>query len=140
MADRASIMAAAPAAPDVRARAGRERRRAALQRGAAAERMARMHLQQAGLHFLAANLRYRVGEIDLLMRDGPVLVFVEVRSRRSSAYGGAAASVDARKQLRLRRAAQCLLRERFGHADWPACRFDVVAIEAGRLAWIRDAF
>lgn len=110
------------------------------QRGAVAEHRALDHLQQAGLRLVAANVAYKVGEIDLVMRDGGTWVFVEVRSRRSSLFGGAAASVDTRKQLRIRRAAQCLLLERFGKQPWPACRFDVVAIENGRLEWIKDAF
>ncbi|MDO5103612.1 MAG: YraN family protein [Lautropia sp.] len=110
------------------------------QRGAAAEHRALDHLQQAGLRLVAANVAYKVGEIDLVMRDGGTWVFVEVRSRRSAMFGGAAASVDARKQLRIRRAAQCMLVERFGQQAWPACRFDVVAIENGCLEWIKNAF
>lgn len=108
--------------------------------GARAEQRARAHLEAAGLRFVAANVRYRLGEVDLVMADGPVAVFVEVRSRRSSAFGGAAASVDGRKQLRVRRAAQCWLQARLGERPWPPCRFDVVAIEAGRLHWLKNAF
>jgi putative endonuclease len=89
---------------------------------------------------VAGNVRYKVGELDLVMRDGATLVFVEVRSRSSSGFGGAAGSIDLRKQLRLRRAANLFLLERFGQRRWPACRFDVVAIEAGRPDWIRAAF
>ena len=108
--------------------------------GNEAEQQAREHLQQAGLRLVAANVRYKVGEIDLIMRDGQTVVFVEVRSRRSMAWGGAAASVDFRKQQRIQRAAQCWLQSRFAGRGWPECRFDVVAIEAGRLTWIRQAF
>lgn len=111
-----------------------------LREGAEAERRARRHLEAAGLRFVAANVRYRLGEIDLIMADGRVAVFVEVRSRGSRAYGGAAASIDGRKQLRIRRAAQCWLQQRMGQRPWPACRFDVVAIDGGRLEWLRDAF
>jgi putative endonuclease len=89
---------------------------------------------------VAANVRYKVGELDLVMRDGATLVFVEVRSRRSAGFGGAAGSIDRRKQLRLRRAANLFLLQRFGQRRWPACRFDVVAYEAGRPNWIRAAF
>lgn len=85
-------------------------------------------------------MRYKVGEIDLVMRDADTLVFVEVRSRGSGGFGGAAASIDHRKQLRLSRAANRYLLERFGQQRWPACRFDVVAYEAGRANWIRGAF
>jgi putative endonuclease len=108
--------------------------------GDAAERTARAMLERAGLVWLASNVRCKVGEIDLVMRDRDALVFVEVRRRRSSRFGGAAASVDARKQLRLQRAAQFFLQRRYGARDWPACRFDVVAIEGERSEWIRSAF
>ncbi|HTA65435.1 MAG TPA: YraN family protein, partial [Xanthomonadaceae bacterium] len=101
------------------------------------------HLEAAGLRLIAANQRYRVGEIDLVMRDGEVVVFVEVRYRRSAGFGGSALSVDAHKQRKLVLAAQCFLAE---HADLArrACRFDVVAVEglanAPRVDWIRNAF
>ena len=85
-------------------------------------------------------MRYKVGELDLVMRDGATLVIVEVRSRSSAGFGGAAGSIDHRKQRRLHRAANLFLLERFGQHRWPACRFDVVAFEAGRPNWIRAAF
>ena len=69
-------------------------------------------------------------------RDG-TLVFVEVRSRRGSGHGGAAASVGPQKRRRLIYAAQHYLM-RF--ATPPPCRFDVVAIEGERLQWLRAAF
>lgn len=80
----------------------------------------------------------RGGEIDLVMRepDG-TLVFVEVRARRSAEFGGAAASIGALKQQRLLFAARHYL-ARLPSA--PPCRFDVVALDAGRLEWLRGAF
>lgn len=108
--------------------------------GQQAEARARAHLEAAGLAFIAANVRYRVGELDLIMRDGQTVVFVEVRARASAAWGGAAASVDGRKQQRIMHAAQLWLQAHCGRYGLPACRFDVVAIEAGRLNWIRQAF
>ena len=80
----------------------------------------------------------RGGEIDLVMRapDG-TLVFVEVRSRASARFGGAAASVGAGKRQRLVYAAgHYLLR----FASPPPCRFDVVALDGDRLEWHRGAF
>lgn len=97
------------------------------------------HLRAQGLVPVTRNFRCKAGEIDLVMRDGPTLVFVEVRRRASSAYGGAAASVTAAKQAKLLRAARLYLMLRHGAAP-PPCRFDVVAIEGERLEWIRDAF
>lgn len=106
--------------------------------GAAFEQRARQFLERRGLVFVAANVTMRGGELDLVMRepDG-MLVFVEVRARRSTRHGGAAASVDWRKRRRLVAAA---LQFWARHGAGAACRFDVVAFEAGRLAWLRDAF
>ena len=84
------------------------------------------------------NYRVRGGEIDIIARDPrDVLVFVEVRARASTAFGGAAASVDARKRARILLAARHYLMRLPAEV---ACRFDVVAIDGGQLHWIRDAF
>ena len=107
------------------------------------ELAARRHLEAAGLRLLAANQHYRIGEIDLVMRDGDVVVFVEVRYRRSAGFGGSAPSVDSVKQRKLVLAAQCFLAEHTDLAHAP-CRFDVVAVDgssdAPRVDWIRNAF
>jgi putative endonuclease len=107
-------------------------------RGRAAEEQAAAFLAAQGLQELQRNYRVRGGEIDLIMRDGEHLVFVEVRYRTRADFGGAAASVTATKQARLALAAQhYLLVQR---TDAP-CRFDVVALQAGQPPqWIRDAF
>ena len=112
-------------------------------RGDAVETAALGFLQQHGLHLLARNAQARGGELDLVMRDGGTLVFVEVRYRASAAFGGGAASVDAGKRRRLVRAAQAFLLRHPHHADAP-CRFDVIDAggdpEAPRIDWLRDAF
>lgn len=108
--------------------------------GRVAELDARRLLEDAGLDYVDANVRYRVGELDLVMKDGAALVFVEVRMRSSSGFGGAAASVGHRKRLRLQRAANRYLLDHFGQGAWPQCRFDVVAFEAGTSNWIKGAF
>ncbi|MBN3758576.1 YraN family protein [Paraburkholderia sp. Tr-20389] len=107
--------------------------------GAAFEAHALTFLQRQRLRFVARNVACRGGEIDLVMRerDGS-LVFVEVRARAQSGYGGAAASVVRRKQQRIVRAAQHFLSTH--DVAMPACRFDVIAFERGRLVWLRDAF
>ena len=88
---------------------------------------------------LSRNWRCRAGELDIIARDTDgTLVFVEVRRRASSAFGGAAASITPAKQLRLARAAEFY--RQVTHCTAQPCRFDVVLIEAGRLEWIRDAF
>jgi putative endonuclease len=102
------------------------------------EQRARRHLEARGLRFVAANVACRQGELDLVMRDGDTLVFVEVRYRASERFGGAAASVDRRKQARLTAAAGYYLSR---HPTDLPCRFDVVAIGGGgQVNWIKHAF
>jgi putative endonuclease len=111
----------------------------ARRRGEEAEELAARFLVARGLVVLTRNYRTRLGEVDLVAREGPTLVFVEVRARSWAAYGGAAASVDARKQRRIVAAARHYL-ARLGAE--PPCRFDVLAWEGRRAApaWIRGAF
>ena len=102
-------------------------------------------MQRAGLvlvqrnYRVAAGPRQRAGEIDLILRDTDgTLVFVEVRVRAADSHGGAAASISAAKRRSLVLAARHYL-QRYASAP-PACRFDVVAIDADRLQWLRGAF
>ncbi|MDM9560345.1 YraN family protein [Bordetella petrii] len=111
--------------------------------GAARETQAARLLAAAGLVPLARNLPGGAGEIDLVMRDGDVLVFVEVRARASGRYGGAAASVGRAKQARLLRSAAMLLpalADRHWGGRIPAARFDVVAFEPDGPRWLKAAF
>jgi putative endonuclease len=115
-----------------------------VQRGAASERLAAAYLQAQGLAVLARNVRCRAGELDLVCLDGGVLAIVEVRQRVRIDFGGALASVTWRKQRRIIRATQFLLRRQ---AQWRrrVLRFDVLAVEgvpdgAHRIVWIKDAF
>lgn len=109
-------------------------------KGAAAEDLALSHLEAQGLALVARNLRVPGGELDLVMRDGPQLVIVEVRKRSSSAFGSAFESVDARKQQRLIHATRALLSRRDDLAGL-AVRFDVVALDGrDQIQWLRAAF
>jgi putative endonuclease len=105
-------------------------------RGREAEDQAARYLEQRGLRVIARNFRIRGGEIDLICRDGKVLVFVEVRQRSRRDYGGAAASITLTKQRRIILAAQHYLA---GKPDCD-CRFDCVVMEGERLEWLKDAF
>jgi putative endonuclease len=107
------------------------------ERGARAERQAAQYLRQQGMEPVAQNYRGRFGEIDLIMRDGATLVFVEVRQRRNANFGGAAASIDTRKQQRIVRTAQQYLA---GLAHIPPCRFDAVLMDGGSVEWLKNAF
>jgi len=105
-------------------------------RGREAEALAARHLEGSGLRVVERNFRVRGGEIDLICRDGKTLVFVEVRLRSRSDFGGAGASITASKRRRIVLAAQHYL---LGKANCD-CRFDCVLIDGSRLEWIRNAF
>lgn len=112
-----------------------------LERGAQAERLAEAHLEAHGLVAVERNRRSPLGEIDLIMREGPAWVLVEVRFRASQAYGGALASLGPAKRRRMNRAALAWARgyavEQGGH--WPDFRLDLVAVGPGGVEeWIQN--
>jgi putative endonuclease len=113
------------------------------QRGSRWELVAESFLRGKGLRTLARNYHSRFGEIDLVMLDEPVLVFVEVRYRHGDHYGSGAETVTHHKQVRLISAARQYLGNHATHAR-RACRFDVVSIGGGagdtELRWLRAAF
>jgi putative endonuclease len=107
-------------------------------RGASAETDAARLLVEAGYRIVERNFRCKAGELDIIARDGDVLVFVEVRSRSDDGHGSAAEMVLRSKQRRVARVAGYYL-----DAVAPIfeeCRFDVVAITAGDAVLIKDAF
>ena len=107
--------------------------------GNAAERQACDYLKAQGLVLLDNNFATRAGEVDLIMRDGETLVFIEVRYRKNKDFGGAAASVTPQKQQRIIKASLAYQQQ---HAPQSSMRFDVVAIEGdnSNLNWIKSAF
>ncbi len=111
------------------------------QRGAQAEAAAETFLLSHGLQLIGRNYFCRFGEIDLVMRDHSHLVFVEVRYRRSSRFGGALVSVEKHKQNRLIRTARHYLAYQSCDSNIPS-RFDVVAVSAAHfgIQWVKNAF
>lgn len=105
------------------------------------ERRAESWLRKQGLDPIERNWSCRHGEIDLVMRDGEVVVFVEVRLRTPRGYASGAESVDWHKQRRLAQAASIFLARHPAFHSCP-CRFDVIAIAGtdGEIEWIRNAF
>jgi len=113
-----------------------------LETGEWAEAQAARYLEDQGLRLVGRNFRCRLGEIDLIMADGKMLVFVEVRFRGSSRFGGGIESVTRAKQRKLRAAANAYLaRNRLAHTR---CRFDVISVTKPNyrpdFVWLRDAF
>ncbi|MBB5389936.1 MULTISPECIES: YraN family protein [unclassified Herbaspirillum] len=123
---------AQPARSDSRSdsRTGRQRT------GDAAEDAALAYLRRRGLELVERNFQCKGGEIDLVMRDGATLVFVEVRARASRSHGGAAASITPAKQRRLIVAAHLFLQR---YASAPPCRFDVLGFDGEEVEWLRNA-
>ena len=118
----------------------RTRRTRAQRLGEAGEAAALAFLQAAGLRLLARNVRFKLGELDLVMLEDEVLVFVEVRRRGRAGFGDALDSVDARKARKLALAARLYLQRQPAHERREA-RFDVVALDAGMDPhWVRGAF
>ncbi|HXY95444.1 MAG TPA: YraN family protein [Steroidobacteraceae bacterium] len=112
--------------------------------GRRAEDLAAAYLSAHGCQILERNYRRRLGELDLVAREGGVLVIAEVRTRAHTGFGSAAASVDRRKQRRITRAALQLLQQRTELARLPV-RFDVLVVSdldapQPRIEWIRHAF
>ena len=106
-------------------------------KGRAGEDAAARYLESLGYRILRRNVRGPDGEIDILARDGNVLVFVEVKARARRTFGSALGAVDARKRARIRALAADYLQ--FLPAQTKV-RFDVVAFDAGRIAHHRGAF
>ena len=112
--------------------------------GRRAEELATAFLHAQGFEILERNYRRRLGELDIVARRAGMLVIAEVRTRSGTAYGGAAASVDRRKQQRITRAAAALLQRRAELARLPV-RFDVIVVVEPqganpRIEWLQHAF
>jgi putative endonuclease len=112
-------------------------------KGGRFEQLALAWLQARGLELVQCNYRCKLGEIDLVMRERDLLVFVEVRARGGSSLVAACETVDSRKQQKLLRTARHFLLCNERLAKLP-CRFDVLGIRTAQdrpcYEWIRDAF
>jgi putative endonuclease len=113
---------------------------AATSKGQHFEQIAERWLQARGLQPVTRNYRCRGGEIDLIMRQGDTLVFVEVRYRANATHGGAASSVTRRKQHKIVLAARHYFKQHAINEANQACRFDVIAFEGDQPDWIQNAF
>ena len=108
------------------------------QLGQRGELLAAAHLRARGYAIVDVNWRCTRGELDIVARDGDTLVFVEVRLRTRADFGGAAASITAKKRARIAAAAGLYLARL---RRTPPCRFDAVlldAIDPTRIEWLKD--
>jgi putative endonuclease len=98
-----------------------------------------VYLKEQGYVILEKNFRCRMGEIDLIAREGSYLVFVEVKYRSNASLGDPLEAVDRRKQATIRKVASWYLMKK-GLSDRVPCRFDVVGILGKEITLIRNAF
>ncbi len=107
--------------------------------GVEAEKLAATFLTERGLKLIAQNYHCRFGEIDLIMKEGKTLVFIEVRLRSNTRFGDAGSSITPQKQQKLILTAQHYLQQ---HGE-TACRFDAILMNKANLQsieWVRNAF
>lgn len=106
--------------------------------GRLAERKAERYLRQQGFRTVARNFQTKTGEIDLIVSQADLLVFVEVRMRSEFHHGSPAATVTRKKQLKIIRTAEWFLQSH-QRSNWQRFRFDVIAI-SNSIDWIPGAF
>ena len=107
------------------------------------EKVAIDYLQAKGLKLIKSNFNTKYGELDLIMKDNQYLVFVEVKFRNNSRFGGAVSAVTTSKQKKILKTAQVYLQQQGLNAYNTPCRFDIVAIDGSKpikINWLRDAF
>lgn len=111
--------------------------------GGQLEAQARTHLERQGCVIIETNYLCKMGEIDIIAKDGETLVFVEVRFRKQNQFGGASASVDAKKRKKICLTASLYLQQK-KLTNKIACRFDVIALQGKpqelSVNWIKNAF
>lgn len=115
--------------------AGQNRRKT----GSRYEDIAAEYLKRQGYEIVERNFRDRLGEIDIIAREGRYLVFVEVKYRRDIKSGYPEEAVFWQKQQRIRHTASYYL-YRHGYRNDVPCRFDVVSIVGEEISLLRDAF
>lgn len=109
------------------------------QQGASFEALARAFLERQGMTFVANNVSFKCGELDLIMKEGNTFVFVEVRQRKQKSFGSAVESVDWRKQQRWLDSANLWLAQQNLSLEDANCRFDLIAFEGSKTPqWIAN--
>jgi putative endonuclease len=112
-------------------------------KGIITEQFAREYLQQQGLEFIANNFHCRRGELDLIMRDGDTLVFVEVKYRKGSYFGGAIAAITPSKVTKIKQSIVFYLHQAGLNEYNTPCRIDIVTLQGDlhhpHVNWLKNA-
>ena len=113
-------------------------------KGNITEQYAEHYLSNQGLTLIEKNFHCRRGEVDLIMRDGDTLVFVEVKYRKNSGFGGAISAISVTKQQKIKYCIAFYLHQAGLNEYNTACRIDVVALEGDirqpKVTWLKNAF
>lgn len=107
--------------------------------GAEKEELAIAYIKEQGAELLEKNFYFHGGELDLVVKDGEYLCFIEVKYRKSSSYGYPEEAVTAAKQKKIIQGAKVFLYQNRYPSDTP-CRFDVISIYKENISWMKDAF
>ena len=107
--------------------------------GTQKEELAADYLKEQDAVILAKNFYFHGGELDLVIKDGEYVCFVEVKYRRSRSYGAPEEAVTPAKQRKIVKGAKVFLYQNHYASDTP-CRFDVISIYQDKITWIKDAF
>lgn len=107
--------------------------------GVEAENRALTFLENQGFHLIAKNFLTPLGEIDLIGQIADVLIFVEVKARKSAQFGSALEMVTKSKQIKVRKTAQVFLQQ-YPHYHHAECRFDVIGMTGDDIQWVQAAF
>ena len=112
--------------------------------GEITEALATDHLTEQGLIIQEKNLHSRVGEVDVIMKDGDTFVFIEVKYRSSTNFGGAISAISVKKQQKIRKTAAFYLQKCGLNEYNTPCRFDVIALQGNisnpEITWLKNAF
>lgn len=112
--------------------------------GQLTEAFAAKYLENQGLIYHEKNQHSRLGEIDLIMKDGDIIVFIEVKYRSSTNFGGAISAISSKKQQKIRKTAAFYLQQCSLNEYNTPCRFDVIALQGNinnpEITWLKNAF
>jgi len=113
-------------------------------KGQTSESFALQYLVDNGLQYLAKNYRNRQGEIDIILLEGNIYVFVEVKYRKNNQFGGAISAVTYKKTQKIKQCAKFYLQQEGLNEYNTPCRFDIIALEGDinkpQITWLKNAF
>jgi len=113
-------------------------------KGQTSENFARQYLVNNGLEYITSNYRNRQGEIDIILLEGDVYIFVEVKYRKNNQFGGAISAITYKKIQKIKQCAKYYLQQNDLNEYNTSCRFDIIALEGDinqpQTTWLKNAF